>query len=351
MSIRELWEKGKLWEIFGFSNDSFNSIELGNKYSELVSTALGEDLQFIDDSFSILNAPISRNIYRLCRAAMLTIDFEVGKSRYVAKESEIWHSLWSYCSSGWREPTHEAMMMAKVQAGLSKPASTPKEKTQEELLKEVADLIRTLDKQGLNRHQIAEVLVQQGIPFTTATHITDYYFKAKEQAKYSWIRSLAGYAVIGLIIWGVSSLGMCGGPTTTDTNNVSPPPSSGAQPLNTTASSSTDPSESVLIYLDSNYSMIWDSTNVPDLNKLTWTKSSQGSGWETATLVVYLRNTGTSTVSVNATATSSFGFAVIGWSVSSNTVTLKPNDRSPMYITLNLNSIISTGGSIYFHYT
>ena len=218
-TINSLWRTGRLWEIFGFKDNSFNSVQLGNKYAELLGDVASDEAVALDEAFAVLNAPESRLVYSKCRLAMSEIENEVGGATFTDAELKLWQALWSYCSSGWREPTTEAVLNAKIEAGLVKAPSKPKEKTQEELIKEVVELIKALDKQGLNKHQIAEVLQQKGMSFPVATQLVDYYFKTKKKNSDSK-RGCLVWIVIGLIILGVSSMDIWGGSKPSSNNNV-----------------------------------------------------------------------------------------------------------------------------------
>ena len=223
-NIKDYSEIGKFWEIFGFSDDSFNSIQLGNKYAELLAGESPEDSQLIDIVFSVLNAPISRQIYKLCREAMGTIERTIGEAKFKNKEREIWHLLWAYCSSGWREPTPQIIEQIKVESGISRPSPMPRKKSQQEVIGEVVNLIKSLDSNGLNKNQIAEALTKQGIPFTIAMQFVSSYYNAKKQRQSKRIKQIVFWGVAGLIIWGISASGICENPnsTTTTSNGYTP---------------------------------------------------------------------------------------------------------------------------------
>lgn len=95
-----------------------------------------------------------------------------------------------------------------------------------------------------------------------------------------------------------------------------------------------DPSYGLHIYLDKNYTRLWSATDVPDLNNMPWT-APDSSGWQTATLIVYLENRGSNTLEVNVLATEDPRFARPGFSVSSDIVVLNPNERSPIVIKIS----------------
>ena len=57
-NIRDLWDRGKFWEIFGFSSGNFTTLELAKQYSALTRTYHDslEDKRMIDDAFATLKA-------------------------------------------------------------------------------------------------------------------------------------------------------------------------------------------------------------------------------------------------------------------------------------------------------
>lgn len=98
----------------------------------------------------------------------------------------------------------------------------------------------------------------------------------------------------------------------------------------------------LLIYLDANYSKLWDSTNVPDLNDIYWKTDLSDNrspyNWEEGVLTVYLSNTGTKTLRVNAEI--NLRAAKPGFSVKSETVTIPPNGRTSLNITVSRSSAV-----------
>lgn len=238
----DLWESGKFWEIFGFSDDSFNSIRLGSKYAELLSSASPAESQIIDSAYSVLNAPISRHIYLLCREVMNELESNIGKTKYRAKARIIWHQLWAYCSNGWREPTPDVVNDIKVNTGLSRPSIQPKEKTSEEYTQELVAKIKSLDERGFNKTQIAEALSKEGIPFTTAMQWADAYFNAKTRSRSSGcgeqiMGRVIGFIALFVIIWVVGSISDCESCATSNSNSssytYSPPTTTPYQVSNT----------------------------------------------------------------------------------------------------------------------
>ncbi len=93
---------------------------------------------------------------------------------------------------------------------------------------------------------------------------------------------------------------------------------------------------SLLIYLDANYSKLWDSTNQPDLSAIDWKPDPNQSGspysWQQGVLIVYLWNIGNKTLDVNAE--DNLRAVSPGFSVHSETVTIPPNGRTPLNITI-----------------
>ena len=91
---------------------------------------------------------------------------------------------------------------------------------------------------------------------------------------------------------------------------------------------------SVMIYLDSNYTESWDSTNIPDLDSISWGPDTSETGspytWKQGILTVYLWNTGQITFSVDAQ--DYWESMTPGFSVHSDTITLQPGQKSPLDI-------------------
>jgi hypothetical protein len=91
---------------------------------------------------------------------------------------------------------------------------------------------------------------------------------------------------------------------------------------------------SLLIYLDANYSKLWDSSNAPDLSAIDWkpdlSESKSPYKWEQGVLTVYLSNIGSKTLKVNAEI--NLRAARPGFSVKSETVTIPPNGQTPLNI-------------------
>ena len=115
-------------------------------------------------------------------------------------------------------------------------------------------------------------------------------------------------------------------------------------------------SSNLLIYLDENYTELWDSTNMPDLNNLAWSASPSQPEWETSTLIVFLKNAGNIPIKVNATGYESLHAVPAGFGVSSDTIVLKPNEYSSLAITIDVNPMVRSMlysdqdiVSIYFH--
>ena len=82
-NIRDLWGRGKFWEIFGFSGGDFTTLELAKQYSALTRAYHdgSEDKRMIDDAFATLNAPLTRQFYENCRVVMQAIQSEVGNKK------------------------------------------------------------------------------------------------------------------------------------------------------------------------------------------------------------------------------------------------------------------------------
>ncbi|MFC2072854.1 Ig-like domain-containing protein [Chloroflexota bacterium] len=107
---------------------------------------------------------------------------------------------------------------------------------------------------------------------------------------------------------------------------------------------------SILVYLDSNYTKLWDSVNQPDLSVIHWEPSLDEStspySWEQGILTVYLWNTGGVSLKVNAE--NNLHAMQPGISVRSDTITLKPGEQTPLDITIKQSPEVlgfSGGGS------
>ncbi|MBI4332511.1 MAG: hypothetical protein HY673_14665 [Chloroflexi bacterium] len=114
--IRDLWVRGKLWEIFGFTGDDFTALELAKRYSALkrMPGAGTEDASIIDDAFATLNAPLTRRLYNDSRAKMLQIKQSIGEATYARVEDKVWADLWGWVSQRWQDPPHELVRALKI---------------------------------------------------------------------------------------------------------------------------------------------------------------------------------------------------------------------------------------------
>ena len=125
----------------------------------------------------------------------------------------------------------------------------------------------------------------------------------------------------------------------------------------TSAASESDPSSGLLIFLDKNYSTLWDEANLPDFDKIQWSELASESlyKWQTGDLIVYLENVGKRTIEVSASATEKPGYAIPGISISSDTIILKTDERKLMTITIDRSpevlawSSTGAGTRIYFN--
>jgi len=92
----------------------------------------------------------------------------------------------------------------------------------------------------------------------------------------------------------------------------------------------------ISIYLDANYSKLWDSTNQPDLSTIDWQPDTNESDspytWQQGVLTVYLGNTGKTTLIVDAE--DNIRAVSPGFSVHSDTVTVPANGHVPLNITI-----------------
>jgi hypothetical protein len=98
--LKSLWDKGRLWEIFGFDNNLFTVIELTRRYSQLLSGQNQDkgSQQILEDAFSVLSATTTRRTYDSCRKARGRIKRAIGAKAYQKREASIWNELWNLTS-------------------------------------------------------------------------------------------------------------------------------------------------------------------------------------------------------------------------------------------------------------
>lgn len=118
-SIRDLWNRGKFREIFGFTSSDFTALGLARRYSALtkVRPENPEDMQTIDDAFAVLNAPMTRQFYEGCRMVMLNVQKELGDSRFTSVEDKIWSDLWGWVSQRMQAPSEDLISAIKTRYG------------------------------------------------------------------------------------------------------------------------------------------------------------------------------------------------------------------------------------------
>jgi hypothetical protein len=105
-NIKDLWHRGRFWEIFEFTKGDFTALELTQKYSSLSTTYRNnlDELRLVDDAFATLNAPLTRQFYEGCRLIMQQIRREIGDNKFEQAEIEIWADLWGWVYQRWQEP-------------------------------------------------------------------------------------------------------------------------------------------------------------------------------------------------------------------------------------------------------
>ena len=150
------------------------------------------------------------------------------------------------------------------------------------------------------------------------------------------------FAILG--VYAIVGINMFGGTSTTPTapSQVAPSFTSPSQPAPpvTPAPSLPSPitrdlSSYLKIYLDANYTIPWDSNNIPDLNNLTWS-ASDNNGWQSSYLVVYARNVGDEAIKVHVTSYQDLQHVPLtGYGASSDELLLKPNERKPLTIKIS----------------
>lgn len=121
--------------------------------------------------------------------------------------------------------------------------------------------------------------------------------------------------------------------------------------FNSTPQAGDDGSYGLRIYLDQSYSKEWGGTNLPDFEQLVWgPDATNGEMWESATFMTYLINTGKTSLQVNTQSYQDLTAVKPGWGVSSDTVTIKPGERSPIAIKLSHNKYITVSSPmVYFN--
>ena len=104
-----MWIRGRLWELFEFVDGNFTALELAAQYSRLSKIHKGnpEEEQILQDAFSILNAPLTRQFYHGCHMVMRHIKDDIGDSSFEQAESEIWDGIWGWVSQRWQPPPDE----------------------------------------------------------------------------------------------------------------------------------------------------------------------------------------------------------------------------------------------------
>ena len=120
------------------------------------------------------------------------------------------------------------------------------------------------------------------------------------------------------------------------------------------ASSSSEANEDNLyglrIYLDSTYTREWVGSNLPDFNNLTWGPDDKnGENWESATLMVYLDNTGPYDLKVDTAGYSDLSHVTAGWGVSSDTLNIKSGERNPLALELSHNQWIDVYSPMIYY--
>jgi hypothetical protein len=117
-------------------------------------------------------------------------------------------------------------------------------------------------------------------------------------------------------------------------------------------------SPKLLVYLDEKYTELLKSSYTPNLDTLEWSPlQSEGRyQWQESILVYYLYNKGNSTINVKASDAEKPGWLQLGINASSDTVILKPKERSPIIVAIRYSPELfaksspqATRFTIYFH--
>ncbi|MFW6116502.1 MAG: hypothetical protein ACOC6F_02130 [bacterium] len=105
---RTLVSKGRLWEVFGFSDNHFTALELTKRFSALrAATADPAVRAALEKAFSILNAPRTRQQYVRSRTAMDRVREQLGDALYSENEDAIWTEIWEWAVERGVSPDEE----------------------------------------------------------------------------------------------------------------------------------------------------------------------------------------------------------------------------------------------------
>jgi hypothetical protein len=371
-NIKDLWIRGRFWEIFGFTKGDFTALELTQKYSALSTTYRNnlDELRLVDDAFATLNAPLTRQFYEGCRFIMQRIRREIGDNNFEQAEIEIWTDLWGWVYQRWQEPPEGLITELIKRYAQGKTEKRPCPNCGENLHYDFELLLwkcrnpncRHIYTYRELRDRAARGKTQEDKrsqpPSQTQPHVTQ---QGKKRRRW-WIpvTIVLTIVVVAIVVSTHSRqepTDQTNAPPQSPTTFVSPSPA--AEPPAATEPTApvtpADISASLVVYLDENCTKPWDSTNIPDLNSLQWSDSPQA-GWQRAELTVYLKNIGDTAIQVNVSATERPELAKIGFGVTSNTVILKPGEHSPIIITIEQNpTVLSLSENqaeqvtIYFH--
>jgi hypothetical protein len=117
-SIKELWTRGKLYEIFGLMSSEFTALELAKEYSRLLKIVRDpEEEQILEDAFAVLNAPFTRQFYEGCRMIMGQIKREISDTEYEEFEDKIWTDVWGWVSQKWQPLPDELIRVLVIKYG------------------------------------------------------------------------------------------------------------------------------------------------------------------------------------------------------------------------------------------
>ncbi len=214
--ILSLWELGYFWEIFGFTDNSFTANELARNYS--ARRKLHKDSsrvsEVLEQTFSVLNAPVSRDSFKNARYIMNAIAEDLDKEEFQQYESCIWGNLWRFVSQDWKEPSQDEVDFIVQESlegnQLSKQDITDNIDTDNSLNQEDMDeLFRYIINQlnaGKSRREIAFELSKKGVPFENAVQMTKMVDERREQSGTSTEGEGCLSAIIGRIV-GLAILG------------------------------------------------------------------------------------------------------------------------------------------------
>jgi hypothetical protein len=93
--ICELWDRGRVWEIFDISSET-NKLKLAEQYGNRLKqySKNRQIVDLLDKAFEILQVDSTNNLYAKSRAIMDCISRNKGKKNFHKCEARVWKKLW-----------------------------------------------------------------------------------------------------------------------------------------------------------------------------------------------------------------------------------------------------------------